>query len=153
MIIREQAHVGSIGQAITHLPPIGPVVEVYSPETERYIRDVWWYKHPYFVRRYAGEPSVLGATYGSAEEPLMVPGYIAGEYAFIRKKIGPYERISQSLLRLGNRSVDRIVVKDDAGSRHVFYFDVSGPLDEMVKKLKAAWEEMKRADPSLRRFN
>jgi hypothetical protein len=61
MMVGESVPVGAIGQAITHLPPIGPVVEVYSPQAEDYIRRTWWYKHPRFIRRYAGEPALLGA--------------------------------------------------------------------------------------------
>jgi hypothetical protein len=149
MIVGDAVHIGAIGQAITHLPPIGPVVEVYSPQAEDYIRRTWWYKHPRFIRRYAGEPALLGAHYGSKNVPLQVPGYVAGEYAFIQKKIGPYRRTMQSLLNVNGRHIDRIDVVDGKGVKHAFFFDVSGPMDEGTRKLKAVWEEMKREDPTL----
>lgn len=87
MIVGEASDIGQIGQAITHLPPIGPVVEVYSPQTEQYIRDVWWYKHPYFVRRYAGEPSVLGSL---PAPPPKVVQYASGMKAVVPTPVPPF---------------------------------------------------------------
>jgi hypothetical protein len=153
MLVGEGTHIGDVGQHITHLTPISPVVEVYDPQTEEYLRRLYWYKHPKFIRRYAGEPALLGATYGSKEAPLRVPGYIAGEYEYIRKKLGSYRTTFQALLDVNGRMIDKIVVQTPDGKSHDFFFDVSGPMSQMATKLKAAWEEMKRENPSLHRFD
>lgn len=144
MLTGENTPIGAIGQHITHLTPISPVVEVYNPETEAYLRRLYWYKHPKFIRRYAGEPALLGDAYGSKENPLQVPGYVAGEYAYMRKVLGPYRRTRQSLLDVKGRMIDLLEVQTPDGKNHSFYFDVSGPMNKSAAKLKAAWEQMQR---------
>jgi hypothetical protein len=150
MIVGEATHIGSIGQHITHLTPIAPVVEVYDPQTEAYLKRLYWYKHPKFIRRYAGEPGLLGAIYGSKEAPVKVPKYLWGEYDYIRDRVGDYEKIRQALLMVNGRHVDEVVVRGSNGVLHTFYFDVSGPLDYMASQMKTAWERMKRENPNLR---
>lgn len=145
MRVGEYTHVGAIGQHITHPTPLAPVVEVDSPEVEAYLRRAyWWQTPPKFIRRYAGEPALLGDIYGSKENPLQVPGYVAGEYAYMRKMLGPYRRTQQSLLDVNGRMIDLLEVQTPDGKNHSFYFDVSGPMNQAAVKLKAAWEEMKR---------
>lgn len=145
MRVGEYTHVGAIGQHITHPTPLAPVVEVDSPEVEAYLRRAyWWQTPPKFIRRYAGEPALLGDIYGSKENPLQVPGYIAGEYAYIGKTLGPYRTMGQALLDVNGRMIDQIHVETPDGKKHVFFFDVSGPMSQMAEKFKAVWEEMKR---------
>lgn len=145
MRVGEHTQVGAIGQHITHPTPLAPVVEVDSPEVEAYLRRAyWWQTPPKFIRRYAGEPALLGDIYGSKEDPLQVPGYVAGEYAYMRKVLGPYRRTRQSLLDVKGRMIDLLEVQTPDGKNHSFYFDVSGPMNKFAAKLKAAWEQMQR---------
>jgi len=70
--------------------------------------------------------------------------YVPWEYEYIASQIGgPHVTVFQSLLKVKDRSVDRIVAQEPDGNLHAFYFDVTGPMRASEGDLKRAWEEMK----------
>ena len=72
--------------------------------------------------------------HGSKANPIPVPSgdmnrYVPSEYEYIRRTVGPYRRTMQALLNVNGRSMDMITVMTPEGEEHIFYFDISGPMD------------------------
>lgn len=84
----------------------------------------------------------VGATvHGSRSEPIKVPvrdDYLAWEYREIESRVGYKGKAAhQSLLRVGERLVDRLVVDPPEQGRNVFYFDVTDNIVNLEKMMEA----------------
>jgi len=87
--------------------------------------------------------------HGSVEAPIKVlelrqDRYVPWEYGHIDGKITLPKRCLQVLIEKNGRRIDRIVIRDAGFNHHVFYFDVTEPLDVLRKQLEATIERMRR---------
>lgn len=108
------------------------------------------------------ETDDLKELHGSLEKPLALgdastKGYIRWMYAEIDRKVMLAKRCYKDLFGdlKDARRIDRIVVRDVKGNHHVFYFDVSAPMNEDGKRLEQAYKDMqegKAIDPETRRL-
>jgi hypothetical protein len=108
------------------------------------------------------ETDDLKEMHGTKEKPLPVAEtrikkYVAWEYDEIGRILGIYHRCYQQLFQDGEKtprvSMDRLVVRDIKGNHHVFYFDISGPINEDLVIREKAWkdyQEGKPIDPKLK---
>lgn len=101
------------------------------------------------------ETDDLKELHGSMEKPIPVgevgEKYVAWEYAFIDKALPPYHKCFQQLFEDKEASprkcVDRVVVRDVAGRHHVFYFDISVPMNARSVKYEQAWKDYEAGKP------
>lgn len=117
------------------------------------------------------ETDDLKELHGSIDKPLPLgdsspKGYIRWMYAEIDRRVMLAKRCYKDLFgdiggtkagdgMVSTRRIDRIVVRDVKGNHHVFYFDVSAPMEEDGKKLEAAYKDMqagKEIDPETKRL-
>ena len=90
----------------------------------------------------------MASVHGSAEHPITTmensqDRYVPWQGEYAQGKIGPHKKVFQALLRVGDRSIDRVIYQSRDGNLHAFYFDVSAPLKASRDELDRAWEEMK----------
>ena len=99
--------------------------------------------------------------HGSKEAPILVEErrydakqYISWEYDQALKELGPKTKhVLQSLLRIGEKWVDRLLFEAEDGSKHVYYFDVTAQLDAGMEGVaKAARGESKAPQGPRTRF-
>lgn len=92
----------------------------------------------------------LKELHGSLEHPVPVGDvrdgkYVPWEYQEISRIAGLYHRCQQQLFEDGTKtpkiSVDRIVVRDIKGNHHVFYFDISKPINDDLVIMEQAWKD------------
>jgi hypothetical protein len=108
------------------------------------------------------ETDDLKEMHGTKEKPLplgetRIKKYVAWEYEEIGRILGIYHRCFQQLFQDTKQSprvsMDRIAVRDIKGNHHVFYFDISGPINEDLVIREKAWkdyQEGKTIDPRLK---
>lgn len=98
----------------------------------------------------------LKELHGSMEKAIPVEEtrnrkYVPWEYNEISRIAGLYHRCQQQLFEDRTKtpkiSVDRIVVRDVKGNHHVFYFDISKPINEDEVLMKKAYEDMQAGKP------
>lgn len=94
--------------------------------------------------------------HGTLEAPIPVKEtrvrkYVAWEYEEIGRVMGLYHRCQQQLFEDREKkprvSVDRIVVRDLQGKHHVFYFDISVPINEDLVEMEKAWADHQAGKP------
>lgn len=100
------------------------------------------------------DTDALKELHGSPEAPIAVPNiekYVAWEYSQIDKIVGLYHRCLQQLFKDYNRvpkfSMDRLVVRDIKGNHHVFYFDISAPINADTIIMEQAWKDYQAGKP------
>ena len=83
--------------------------------------------------------------------------YVTWEYAEIGRRMNsPFKRCQQQLIQDDEQkpvfSMDRIVVRDIHAQHHVFYFDVTVPIQKERERYDKAWEDHlmgKQVDPQI----
>jgi hypothetical protein len=102
------------------------------------------------------ETDDLKELHGSLEHPIPVEEtrinrYVAWEYKHIGRVLPPYHRCFQQLfedrIHEPRISIDRVVVRDIKGNHHVFYFDVSAPMNADLVIRKKAFEDFQAGKP------
>ena len=102
------------------------------------------------------DTDALKELHGSPEKPIplgekRIRKYVAWEYEEIGRVVGIYHRCFQQLFEDKTRtpkfSMDRLVVRDIKGNHHVFYFDISEPINEDGIQAKKDWEDYQAGKP------
>lgn len=102
------------------------------------------------------DTDALKELHGSMEKPIPVEEtrnrkYVPWEYNEISRIAGLYHRCQQQLFEDRTKtpkvSVDRIVVRDIKGNHHVFYFDISKPINDDLVIMEQAWKDYQAGKP------
>lgn len=102
------------------------------------------------------DTDALKELHGTLEQPVPVGDvrdgkYVPWEYQEISRIAGLYHRCQQQLFEDRTKtpriSVDRIVVRDVKGNHHVFYFDVSKPINDDLVIMEQAWKDYQAGKP------
>jgi hypothetical protein len=94
--------------------------------------------------------------HGSMDKPIPVDDtraghYVKWEYEHMGRVLPPFNRCYQQLFEDREKSprvsVDRLVVRDISGKHHVFYFDVSIPINTDLQEMEKAWKDYQAGKP------